>query len=352
MEILEVIMAGGGGTRFWPLSRKKRPKQLLSIGGSDIMLNETIKRLDALIAREHVYVVTNEVQQALMKELILEGVPANHILAEPAARNTAPCVLYAAMLLQQEYEDCVMCVVPSDHHVGMPQEYQRVISHAIQLAEKSDCIVTIGLKPTFPATNFGYIRRGKSIETGAWQVEQFVEKPVLEKAEEYIASGRFYWNSGVFVFKISTIIENYKKYLPEMFQMMQKIMESPNPESALQECYPLLENISIDYGIMEKAEQVLFVEGDFAWSDVGCFDALDRVYPMDEQKNILLGKTIALNSRGCVVNSQEKLIALVGVEDLIVVESEDAILVCKKEAAQEVGKVVNALKEQGNEQYL
>lgn len=244
MEIFEVIMAGGGGTRFWPLSRRKRPKQLLHIGGNDIMLNETIKRLEPLIAREHVYIVTNEEQQALMKDLLVEGIPSEHILAEPAARNTAPCVLYAAALLQQEYGDGVMCVFPSDHHIGKPKEYQRVISNAAELAAKTDCIVTIGIRPTFPSTGYGYIQRGELLETDVWQVKQFVEKPVLDKAEEYIASGQFSWNSGVFVFKISTILDSFRKYLPDMFSKMQQAMHSPNQEQLLREIYPQLQNIS------------------------------------------------------------------------------------------------------------
>ena len=355
MNVFEVIMAGGGGTRFWPLSRKKRPKQLLNIGGGDIMLNETIKRLDTIIERENVYIVTNEDQQALMKELLIGGVPFRNILVEPAARNTAPCILYAAGLLEKEYGDGVMCVFPSDHHIGKPEEYRRVIAHAIKVAKESDSLVTIGIKPTFPSTGYGYISRAGEREEGVWQVERFVEKPDLPTAKEYVQSGQYLWNSGVFVFKVSTILSAFETYLPEMKAQMGQIFDSrntPREAEVLREIYPTLQSISIDYGIMEKADNVLVLEGDYAWSDVGSFDALDTVYKPDEQNNISIGDALLIDSEGCIARAQEKLIALVGVKDLVVVESEDAILVCPKEAAQDAKKAVELLRQQGREEYL
>ncbi len=355
MKIYEVIMAGGGGTRFWPLSRKTRPKQLINISGRDIMLNETIKRLDPLVDRENVYIVTNEAQQALMKELIVGGVPFRNILVEPAARNTAPCVLYAAAILEKEHGEGVMCVFPSDHHIGMPEEYRCVIAKAAEVAQKSDCIVTIGIKPTFPSTGYGYISRGEIKEEGVWEVERFVEKPDADTAQTYIDSGRFSWNSGVFIFKISTILEAFQKYLPDMVADMDRIMASrqtPEEEVVLKEIYPKLQSISIDYGIMEKADNVVVMEGDYGWSDVGSYDALDTVYTPDENQNISVGDNLLIDSTGCIVMGKDKLITLIGVEDLVVVEAEDAILVCKKEAAQDAKRAVEALKEQGREEYL
>lgn len=355
MKRFEVIMAGGGGTRFWPLSRRRRPKQLLNITGKDIMLNETIKCLDGVVEREDVYVVTNEEQQALMKELIVGGVPFRNILVEPAARNTAPCVLYAAALLQKLHGDGVMCVFPSDHHIGKPEEYRRVIARAAQLAEESESIVTIGIKPTYPAIGYGYIRRGAAVQKDAWQVERFVEKPDLETATEYVESGQFSWNSGVFVFRTDVILKAYRRLLPEMAEAMDEIVDSygtERQEEVLQRVYPSLQNISIDYGIMEQADNVLVIEGNYGWSDVGSFDALDTVYEVDEAGNIAIGDHLLLDSKGCTVRSEEKLIALVGVENLVVVEAEDAILVCPKSAANDVKRVVEALKKQGREELL
>lgn len=353
MKIFEVIMAGGGGTRFWPLSRRKRPKQLLNITGEDIMLNETIKRLDGIVDRENVYIVTNEEQQSLMKELILDGVPTENILVEPAARNTAPCVLYAASILEKQHQEGIMCVFPSDHHIGMPEEYQKVIAKAAKVAENSDCIVTIGIKPTFPATGYGYISRGEVREEGVWKVERFVEKPDAKTAQQYIDSGKFSWNSGVFVFKISTILKAFDKYLPDMAKNMKHAIESNEDDNAaLKAIYPKLQSISIDYGIMEKADNVLVMEGDYGWSDVGSYDALNTVYTPDENQNIAIGDNLLIDSKGCIVKGQNKLITLIGVEDLVVVEAEDAILVCRKDAAQDAKKAVEILKEQGREEFL
>lgn len=355
MKRFEVIMAGGGGTRFWPLSRRKRPKQLLNITGDDIMLNETIKRLDGVVEREDVYIVTNEEQEPLMKELLINGVPFRNILVEPSARNTAPCILYAASLLKKLHGDGVMCVFPADHHIGVPSEYRRVIERAAQIAQESDSIVTIGIKPTFPATGYGYISRGDAVEADAWRVERFVEKPDVETATAYVESGRFSWNSGVFVFRINVILEAFRKYLPDMVQKMSAIVDSYGTDAqdrVLREVYPTLQSISIDYGIMEQADNVLVMEGDYGWSDVGSFDALDTVYQADEQGNIAIGDSLLLDSTDCIVRSEEKMIALIGVENLIVVESEDAILVCKKETAQDAKKAVELLSEQGRAELL
>lgn len=355
MNVFEVIMAGGGGTRFWPLSRKKRPKQLLNISGSDIMLNETIKRLDAVVDREHVYIVTNEDQEPLMKELIVGGIPFRNILVEPAARNTAPCVAYAASVLEKEYGDGVMCVLPSDSHIGQPEIYREVMEKAVQVAEESDCIVTIGIKPTFAATGYGYINRGNEVETGVWKVDRFVEKPDVDTARQYVESGMFLWNSGTFVFKISTILKAFEEFLPDMAADVRRLVAcrgTADEEKVLKEIYPTLQSISIDYGIMEKAENVLVMEGDYGWSDVGSFDALDAVHTPDENNNISIGDNLLIDSKGCVVHGQDKLITLIGVEDLIVVEAADAMLICRKDAAQDAKKAVEALKEQGREEYL
>lgn len=355
MKVYEVIMAGGGGTRFWPLSRKKRPKQLLNITGGDIMLNETIKRLDALVERENVYIVTNEDQQALMKELIVGGVPFRNILVEPAGRNTAPCVLYAASVLAKEHGDGVMCVLPADSHIGMPEEYQKVMEKAAEVAGACDCIVTIGIKPTFPSTGYGYINRGQETQEGVWHADRFVEKPDYDTAKKYIQSGSYLWNSGTFVFKISTILKAFEQYLPDMVQNMNRLVEvrgTAKEEKLLKDIYPKLQSISIDYGIMEKADNVLVMEGDYGWSDVGSFDAMDTVYTPDAENNISIGENLLIDTKGCVAWSKDKLITMIGVEDVIVVEAEDAILVCKKDAAQDAKKAVEALKEQGKEEYL
>lgn len=340
-------MAGGGGTRFWPLSRKERPKQLLNISGKDIMLNETIRRMDDIVEREDVYIVTNESQQKLMRDMIINGVPFKNILAEPAARNTSPCVLYAASVLMKLHGDGVMCVFPADHHVANIPEYQRTLRTAIQAAEVTGKIVTIGITPTYPATGYGYISRTREEELdGVYQVRKFVEKPNLDVATKYLAEGTYLWNSGVFIWKISTILEAFKKHLPAMYEQMQEIMEAygtPSGKEVLERVYPQLESISVDYGILEREADVLVLEGDFGWSDVGSLDAMNTFHKEDSDGNILLGDILSINSRNSIVKGNDKLIALVGMENTIVVETEDALLICNKSKAQDVKKVVDEL---------
>lgn len=347
MEVYEVIMAGGGGTRFWPLSRKERPKQLLNISGKDIMLNETICRMDDIVERKNVFIVTNESQQCLMKDMIVEGVPFENILTEPVARNTSPCVLYAASVLMKQQGDGIMCVFPADHHVANIPEYQRTLRKAIQAAEETGKIVTIGITPTYPATGYGYINRTAKEELeGAYQVRKFVEKPNLNAAEKYLREGTYLWNSGVFIWKISTILKAFQKHLPKMYQQMQEIVEAigtPQEQEALKRVYPELESISVDYGILEKTADVLVLEGDFGWSDVGSLDAMNTFHKEDSDGSILLGDVLAINSKNCIVKGDEKLIALVGMENTVVVETKDALLICNKDSAQDVKKVVDEL---------
>lgn len=355
MEIFEVIMAGGGGTRFWPLSRIKRPKQLLNISGNDIMLNETILRLDDIIDRENVFIVTNQEQKNLVEELLINGIPFRNILTEPVGRNTAPCILYAASILQKQKGNGIMCVFPADHHIADIKEYQRVIKNAVKTAKETDCIVTIGIKPRFPATGYGYIKSTREVCKGVRKADEFVEKPSLESAEEYISSGMYTWNSGVFVFKISTILKAYEKYLPEMKHQMEQIADAAGTDrerDVLDTTYPMLQSISIDYGIMEVSDNVLVLEGDFGWSDVGSLDTLDTFYHQDEKGNIKIGDTLLIDSSGCIVKNESKLLTLIGVKDLIVVEAEDTVLVCKKDRAQDVKKAVEILKEKERLEYL
>lgn len=347
MKVFEVIMAGGGGTRFWPLSRKERPKQLLNISGKDIMLNETIRRMDDIVEREDVYVVTNESQQRLMKDMIVNGVPFRNILVEPVARNTAPCVLYAASVLMKLHGDGVMCVFPADHHVANIPEYQRTLRTAINAAETTGKIVTIGITPTYPATGYGYINRTTEEElAGVYQVRKFVEKPNLGAAKQYLSEGTYLWNSGVFVWKLSTIINAFKKHLPDMYDKMQEIVEAvgtENEKEVVEKVYPQLESISVDYGILERTADVLVLEGDFGWSDVGSLDAMNTFHKEDSDGSILLGDVLAVNSKNCIVRGNDKLIALVGMDNTIVVETEDALLICNKDSAQDVKKVVDEL---------
>lgn len=356
MELYEVIMAGGSGTRFWPLSRINRPKQFINVSGNDILLNETIKRMDGIIKRENVFVVTGERYRDLIEKEIVNGIPFSNILTEPAGRNTAPCILYAASVLQKDKGDGIMCVFAADHHIKNVEEYRRIIQAAAAQAEKENCIMTIGIKPTYPSTGYGYIKSKESITDEIYSVEQFVEKPNLDRAKEYLSDGGYSWNSGVFVFKVSVILDAFKKYLPKMCEQMNKIIDArgyDNESSVLHDIYPNLESISLDYGIMEHADKVQVIAGDYGWSDVGSLNELGTFHSADNNNNILIGEDIVtFDSKNCIVKSDRGLVALVGIEDVIVVESDETVLICQKDRAQDVKSIVEKLKAEGMSEYL
>ncbi|MCR5592315.1 MAG: mannose-1-phosphate guanylyltransferase [Saccharofermentans sp.] len=365
MQRAAVIMAGGGGTRFWPVSRMASPKQLVKLTGDDVMINETIKHYDKVIGRENTFIVTNEKQAQLMDKVLFKEIDRSQILIEPVQRNTAPCIIYAAMTLKKLYGDAVMAVLPADHHIGNIEEYERILELALKTAEETNRIVTIGIKPTFPSTGYGYINFSESAAVGTevYDLLRFVEKPDLARATEYVDSGRYLWNSGMFIWKVSVILDYFKKLLPDMYESMENIFDSlrtPDEKGAIEATYPALEKISVDYGIMENAEGVYCIPADFGWNDVGAWDSLDNVFDKDVDGNIAAGEQadaknrIIKGSKNSVIfdAAGDKLIAAVGLDDIVIVNTKDAILVCRKDSAQDVKKVVDALNEQGREELL
>ena len=358
-------MAGGGGTRFWPVSRMTTPKQLVKLTGDDVMINETIKHYDHIIGRENTFIVTNEKQAELMSEVLFDEVDRSHILIEPVQRNTAPCIIYAAMTLKKLYGDAVMAVLPADHHIGNIKEYERILSLAMKTAEDTDRIVTIGIKPTFPSTGYGYINFSEKPAAGdeVYDLIKFVEKPDIERATSYVNEGTYLWNSGMFIWKVSVILEYFRKLLPKMYEDMEKIFDDLRTEresASIAATYPELEKISVDYGIMEHAEGVYCIPADFGWNDVGSWDSLDNVFDKDSDGNITAGEAIANGNyrlEGCSDTvlfdaAADKFIAAVGLKNIVVVQTKDAILVCNKDNAQDVKKIVDALKEGGREDLL
>lgn len=356
MKTYGVIMAGGGGTRFWPLSRKELPKQLLNLTGKDLMVNETIDRLEGNVEKEDIFIVTNTTQAQLMLEATSGRVRKDHVLAEPAARNTAACIGYAAMEILQKYGDGIMCVLPSDHYIKKVDVYKKVLANAIRIAEETEALVTIGIQPAFPSTGYGYICHGSEKEaSGYYTVRHFVEKPNLQKAREYLLSGEYLWNSGMFIWKASVIMRYFKELLPDIYACLEKIgaaMETEKEQDVIREVYPQIPKISIDYGIMERAEKVLVLEGDFGWSDVGSWDALEALYDKDEYGNITYGEQVHIDTHDCIIYAKNKLVTTIGLDSVIVVETEDAVLVCDKNRAQEVKKIVEALQDSNKRQYL
>ncbi len=340
-------MAGGRGERLWPMSRQQRPKQFLSLtGGEKTMIQLTVERLQPLIELEDIYIVTNQSYRELVKEQ-LPGLPAENILAEPMARNTAPCIALAAAAIANKYEDALMCVLPSDHLIKYTAMFLDVLRRAGKVAEKGENLVTIGITPTYPETGYGYIRFAPAGENGSYRVERFVEKPALTAAKEYLSSGQYLWNSGMFVWKLSTIRENFRRFLPRIYEGMEEIRaacKAKDFESTLERCFTAFPSESIDYGIMEKAQDIYVIPGSFGWDDVGSWLALERINRTNEFGNAVSGDVVTINTKDTIIRGGKRLIAAVGVEDLIVVDTEDAVLICAKDSTAEIKKVIENLK--------
>lgn len=355
MNTYGVIMAGGGGTRFWPLSRQEEPKQLLNLSGNDLMINETIDRIATVADKNDIFVVTNVTQVPKMKAATASRLQENHILAEPSARNTSACIGYAAMEIVKKYGDGIMCISPADHFIKNTAEFKRVLTEAVEVAEKEDKLITVGIQPTYPATGYGYIKFDKAEESVAKTVIEFKEKPDLETAKSYLANGEYAWNSGMFIWKASTILKKFEELLPDVYACIVKIGEAMNtPEEAqvIADVYPTIPSISVDYGIMEKSDDVLVISGDFGWNDVGSWENMDVIYDEDENGNIIVGNQINIDTKNTISYAKKRLITTVGVENLIIVETEDAILVCDKNRAQDVKLIVDELKASGQKEYL
>lgn len=355
MKVYGVIMAGGGGTRFWPLSTKAEPKQFLNLSGKDILVNETIDRQSAFIDKEDIFIVTNQTQAELMLSRTEGRIRKDHVLAEPAARNTAACIGYAAMEITRKYGDGVMCIFAADHHIRDEAEYTRVMQEAVRTVDETDALVTIGIHPIFPSTGYGYIKNSAVEGKPYHAVEEFVEKPDPDTAQAYVEAGCYAWNSGMFVWKASTILRYFQELLPDIYACLTEIgaaMGTEREQEVIQRVYPGIPKISVDYGIMERAKGVLMLEGDFGWSDVGSWDTLDTVRQKDENGNIATGDTLLLDTKNCVVYGRHKLIATVGVEDLVVVEGDSAVLVCPVKDAQRVKQIVETLEKNGGGRFL
>lgn len=352
-----VIMAGGVGERFWPLSRNTRPKQLLNIVGRGTMIEQTVARLKPVVDESRIWVVTT-VEQAPAIRRFLPRAPASHILREPVGRNTAPCIALAAYALAREDPDATMVVLPADHIISPKREFQRTIRAAAKTAARLGSLITIGIKPTFPSTGYGYIKRGKEItETGGlafYRVSRFVEKPDRKRAREFLKSGLYTWNSGMFIWSVQAIIGAIEKHLPELAGALSPLLKLSirGRQAFLARTYPPLRKVSIDYGIMEKYSDVLVTAASFNWDDVGSWEALEGYLNKDPDNNYARGELVGVDSDDCISFSTGPLVGLVGVSNLIVVATGDAVLVCPRERAQDVKKLVQKLKAKKKYQEL
>lgn len=350
-----VILAGGQGTRFWPLSRAENPKQFLPITGDASLLQETVRRLLTRFEKQDIYVATGRRYEPPVRKQ-LPWLRPRQLIIEPAARNTAPCVGLAALRVKEDWPGETMAILPADHIIHNEREFHQALRFADAIA-REDWLVTFGIRPTFPATGFGYLKRGEPIKNDgslkSYRVSQFAEKPRRRTAEGFFSSGEYYWNSGMFVWSPETILAAIDRHMPELAEGLHQVNilgpESPRGSAVFKD----LEKVSIDFGVMEKVDNVALVEVELGWNDVGSWKAVSEVRPSDDQGTVSNTRTISIDSNNCIVHSSsQKLVALVGMENVVVVETSDAILVCDAGQSQDVRKVIGQLKKRGWEEYL
>ncbi len=375
-----ILLAGGRGTRFWPRSRMRTPKQLLNIAGRDTMLRETAARLQPLLPPRHLWVVTN-VEQASAVRRELPGVPAAHILAEPAGRNTAAAIGLAAIHLAREHGDALMAVLPSDSYVAGAARYRSLVRAALDLARTPGNLVVLGIPPTRPETGYGYIERGdiaaRPRGVVAYAVRRFTEKPALPLARKYVASRRYFWNAGMFFWRVSTFLESLRRFLPATCDALEELGRTIGTRrypSALRRIYPRLENISVDYAIMEPATRlrsgsdsssghgssrtasppprVSVIPANVGWSDIGSWAAVYELLAAKPGANVSAGPSFTLDAEGNYFWSPKKLVAAIGVRDLVLVETDDALLLCARDRSQDVAKIVKWIEQQKRSKLL
>lgn len=360
-----VIMAGGVGSRFWPRSRRRLPKQFLAIGADDrSLIRATFERLVPLTTAERVIVVANE----RYRDLVFEQIPElaeHHFIGEPQGRNTAPCIGLAAHCVAHEDPNAQLLVCPADHVIGPNEEFSATVRFATSVLARNShgddpTSVLFGIAPTVPHTGYGYLEQGDElVEDGdlqSYRVARFEEKPSRDVARQYLQRGTYFWNSGIFLWKASGLVELVCKYLPDIAEGLQTIagrLGDPTQfAAALTAIFPTLRKESIDYGVLEQASDVIFVRASFGWDDVGSWGAVRDYLPKDDHGNSVKGRHVGHDTASCVVVSQKRLVATVGVRDLVVVDTEDAVLVCHRDSVESVKKIVESLEEQGATELL
>jgi mannose-1-phosphate guanylyltransferase len=363
LSVHAVILAGGRGTRFWPRSRTRTPKQLLNIIGKTTMLQQTVERLRSLIPPNHIWSVTNTEQARQVKKQ-LPAPARTHVLAEPLGRNTTAAIALAAIHVRHAAKgDALLAVLPADHYIAQPERYRQIVGAAFEFVRRPGRMVVLGILPTRPETGFGYVERGTmpvSVRgSQVFPVRHFTEKPALPVAKEYLASGNYYWNAGMFFWRVSTFLEALKAFLPRTYEGLEALsahIGKRSYDSQLKKIYPKLENISVDYAILEKAasggdgnstenSRVFVIPAEIGWSDIGSWAAVYELLAKHPGENIFAGPGQTLDAEGNFLWSPGKFVAAIGVHNLVVVETPDAFLVCPRDRAQDVSKIVKSLEE-------
>lgn len=346
-------MAGGQGTRFWPVSRELYPKQLLKLGGRHTLLQEAVLRLEGLVEPSGVHVVTSDKLALDIRTQLGELNLTADVILEPQPKNTAPAIGLAAVHMLHADPDAVMAVLPSDHMIKETDKFQAALMKAEAVAN-SGRLVVFGIKPDRPVTGYGYIKLGGPTDGGAFDVERFVEKPDADTAKEYVESGEYLWNSGMFVWKVSAILAEMERQMPALYRGLMRIAAAigARDEAAVTaEVFASTAAESIDYGVMEHAMNVAALVADFSWSDLGSWDSIEEVIPPDADGNVTVGKVVGLGCTGTTIYAEDRLVAGIGLTDMVVVDTADATLVCRKDMVQKVKDVVGVLKERGYGEY-
>lgn len=352
-----VIMAGGSGTRLWPLSRRSRSKQSLKLVGERTMFQHAVDRLAPLFQPEQIFVVTRQDQSALLSSQVPE-LPLSNFIKEPVGRGTAPAIGLAAVHLRKRDPDATMAVLTADHYITGTEQFRRALETACSLAAAGH-LVTLGIKPASPSTGFGYIQQGDSLglahDFPVFRVERFTEKPALDLAQQMVASGRYSWNSGMFVWRVDRILAEFQAQMPALYAQLMEVeaaLEQPDYTAVLARTWGRVAEQTIDYGVMEHAMDVVVIPVDIGWTDVGSWASLAELLPPDQNGNIFVGPCKEIDTHDTLVFAGKRLVATIGVQDLVIVDSEDALLVCARQREQEVRQMVDLLRSNGADQWL
>ena len=358
MNKYALILAGGKGTRLWPISTEKKPKQFLNLYGNEIMINETIRRIEEIFDYENIFIIINEQQSDLAYRYIDNRIPRENIITEPESKNTAMCIFYATLKIKKIKSDGIITVLSSDHYIEEKDKLQESIITAMEVAMCKENLVTIGITPTYPATGFGYIKYSNTENKDYYSVIEFKEKPKYDKALEYIKSNCYVWNSGIFIWKIESILKSFKDYLPNIYKFKDKLYTSigtDKEQKIVKEIYKKIENISIDKGILEKANNVKMIRGNFKWMDIGNIKDFFEIHERETNNNIIIGNLIIAKetSNTNILNKSDELLITIGLENINIIKDNKVCIVCNKENINDLPQILEKIKlEEKYKKYL